>query len=73
MFRFSLNSKPHDYQQNLQKMQDLSKTTVSTRKQFEELRRKKRTETQFSTLRKHPVEHTAPKYNSVIWQILCKL
>ena len=66
MFRSSLNSKPHDYQQNLQKMQDLSKTTVSTRKQFEDFRRKKRPETKFSTLRKHPVEHTAPKYNSVI-------
>ena len=35
------NSKPHDYQQNVQKKQDLSKTWVSTVKQFEDFRRKK--------------------------------
>ena len=53
MFRFSLNSKPLDYQQNLQKMQDLSKTTVSTRKQFEDFRRKKEQKQNF-----RPFENT---------------
>ena len=35
-------------------MQDLSKIWVSTRKHFEDFRRKKRTETKLSTLQKSP-------------------
>ena len=31
-----------------------------------------RTDTKFSTLRKHPVEHADPKYDSVFWQLLSK-
>ena len=51
----------------------LFKTCVLTGKKFEDFRQKKRTETNFSTFQKHLVEHTAPKYNIVFWQVLFKL
>ena len=60
-------------QTNVQKMKDLSKAWVLTGKQFEDFRRKKRTETKFLTFQKHTAEHTTPKYHKVFWQLLCKL
>ena len=46
-------SKPHDYQQNVQKMKDLAKTCVSTGKQIEDFRKEKE-EKQNSQLFKKP-------------------
>ena len=54
-------SKPHHYKQKVQKMKGLPKTWVLRGKQFEDFRRKKRTETLFSTFQKNPVGHQDPK------------
>ena len=48
-------------QKSVQKQKDLPKTWVLTGKQFEDFRRKKRTETLFSTFQKNPVKHKDPK------------
>ena len=52
--------KPHDYEQKVQKMKDLSKTWVLKGKHFEDFRQKK-TGTIFSTIQKTPVGHQNPK------------
>ena len=49
-------------QTKVQKMQDLSKTWVFTRKVWR-FQTKKRTKTKLSTFQKHPKEHTAPNCN----------
>ena len=59
--RAGANSKPHRYKQKVQKMKGLPKTWVLRGKQFEDFRRKKRTETLFSTFQKNPVGHQDPK------------
>ena len=59
--RAGANSKPHHYKQKVQKMKGLPKTWVLRGKQFEDFRRKKRTETLFSTFQKNPVGHQDPK------------
>ena len=53
--------KAHRYKQKVQKMKGLPKTWVLRGKQFEDFRRKKRTETLFSTFQKNPVGHQDPK------------
>ena len=60
-------------QTSVQKKKDLSKACVLTGEQFEDFRRKKRTETKISTIQKLTVEHTTPKYHKVFWHLLCKL
>ena len=47
--RAGKNSKPPQYKQKLQQTEDLRKIWVSTVKQFEDFRQKKRRETLFST------------------------
>ena len=59
--RAGANSKPHRYKQKVKKMKGLPKTWVLRGKQFEDFRRKKRTETLFSTFQKNPVGHQDPK------------
>ena len=55
----SRKSKPVDHKQKYKKRKDLSKSRVSTEKQFEDFRRKKRKLIlEFS---KNPVEHKGPK------------
>ena len=66
--RARANSKPHHYKQKLQKMKDLPITWVSTWKQFEDFRLKKRTETLFSTFQKKSVEHKDPKSINWTWR-----
>ena len=60
--------KPHDYEQKVQKMKDLSKTWVLKRKQFEDFRQKKDRNI-ILNLSKHPVERTALKNNNWIWPL----
>ena len=59
--RAGATSKPYDYQQNVQKMQDLSKTFISTRKQFEDFRRRKEQKHYPRPFKKTPVGHQNPK------------
>ena len=52
--RAGANSRRHLYKQKVQKMADLPKTCVLSEKQIDYFRRKKRTETLFSTFQKKP-------------------
>ena len=57
--------KPHDYQQNLQKMPDLSKTWVSTRKQFEVFRWKRERKQNSRPFKNAPWNTRPPKKTKV--------
>ena len=61
--RAGANSKPHHYQQNVQRMKDLSKTWIYYGENSLNISDEKKTETKFSNFQKHPVEHMAPKCN----------
>ena len=53
--------KPHDYEQKVQKMKDLSKTWVLKGKQFEDFRQKQGQKDFSQPFKKTPVGHQDPK------------